>query len=852
MFHQRWYKVTPYLAPLRALVFTVVVVRLPGARVNVFLVSTGAGVCVVLFLLARAHARRIRESTQQLHRANELHEHLSAQLEQHRKKLNELISQMPGVVWEMHRQGGDLATTFISGYVEKLLGYTVADWVDEPGFWLKALHPEDRDRVLNDIAHVFETGAGGSKFRWIAKDGRVVWVETHAAVLLDAEGNGIGIRGVSMDITARHRAEETLRDKEQRLQIALSAARMASWHWDLVTGSLIWDDASYTWTEFVKRVHADDQSTVLQAIDQALQERQDVDIEFRVVQPDDATHWLVLKAKVFQGEDGRPAYITGVSIEVSDRRKAAEALRTSEERYRLAARATNDAIWDWDLATGLVQWNEGVRALFGYSAEQIGQDIAWRWEQIHEDDRERVVSGIDAVVKGGGRFWSDEYRFRCANGSYATVTDRAYIDQNESGEAVRVIAAMTDVTRLKQIEREREQLLRLEQAARKQAEAASRLKDEFLATLSHELRTPITPILGWTHLLRSRGSDPPQLERGLTVIEQNARSQAKLIEDLLDVSRIVTGKMQLKMQPVQLERILRAAIDSVQTAADAKRVRIETSVDQLPDSIAADPDRLQQVLWNLLSNAIKFTPGGGVIRILLETAGNEIRVVVSDTGEGIPSEFLPHVFDRFSQADSTLIRAHGGLGVGLAIVRYIVELHGGRVNVESLGKGRGATFTVFLPITNVETARKVKKAKPRFLRTAPNLQDLRLLLVDDEPDARELITLMLQQEGAVVTAAESSSEALEILNANPPDVLISDIAMPGENGYVLLEKLRDMEHELGRPPTPAIALTAFARDEDRKHALQVGFAAHIAKPIEIEKLVSVILGIASKHMGKAG
>jgi len=303
---------------------------------------------------------------------------------------------------------------------------------------------------------------------------------------------------------------------------------------------------------------------------------------------------------------------------------------------------------------------------------------------------------------------------------------------------------------------------------------------------------------------------------------------------------------------VQLERILRAAIDSVQTAADAKRVRIETSVDRLPDSIAADPDRLQQVLWNLLSNAIKFTSGGGVIRILLERTENEIRVVVSDTGEGIPAEFLPHVFDRFSQADSTLIRAHGGLGVGLAIVRYIVELHGGRVNVESLGKGRGSTFTVFLPITNVETARKVKKAKPRFLRTAPNLQDLRLLLVDDEPDARELITLMLQQEGAVVTAAESSREALEILNANPPDVLISDIAMPGENGYVLLEKLRDMEHELGRPPTPAIALTAFARDEDRKHALQVGFAAHIAKPIEIEKLVSVILGIASKHMGKAG
>ncbi|HYR84962.1 MAG TPA: PAS domain-containing protein [Terriglobia bacterium] len=650
-------------------------------------------------------------------------------------------------------------------------------------------------------------------------------------------------------ISHRNRAEETLRDKEARLQIALSAARMASWHWDLVTGNLMWDDAPYTWTDFVKRVHLDDQPVVRNAVDQALQERQGLDLEFRVVQPDATIRWLTLKAKVFQGEDGRPAYITGVSIDITDRRKAAEALRASEERYRLAARATNDAIWDWDLATGLVQWNEGIRTLFGYTAEQVGTDVRWRFDQIHPDDRERVVSGINAVVEGGGRFWSDEYQFRCANGSYATVTDRAYIEHNESGRAVRLIAAMTDVTRLKQAEREREQLLRLEQTARKQAESANRVKDEFIATLSHELRTPITPILGWTQLLRNRGSDPATLQRGIDVIDRSARSQAKLIEDLLDVSRIVTGKMQLKIQPVEVPRIIQAAIEAVQPAADARGVRIETTTNRSMAQIAADPDRLQQIVWNLVSNAIKFTPKGGLISISAEQAASEMRIVVRDNGEGIDPEFLPHVFDRFSQADSTNVRTHGGLGVGLSIVRYIVELHGGNVMAESLGKGHGATFTVLLPV-KTEAKSQTRRSK-RIAKAVSSLKGMRLLIVEDEPDARELLALVLEHEGAIVTKAGSVQEALAALQTNAPDILISDIAMPGENGYVLLEKLRRIEKEQERHRVPAIALTAYAREEDRKQAMEAGFKMHLSKPVDPEKLIAAILAVATKHLGKA-
>ena len=825
-----------------------------AGRLWLVLLLSGGFVSFVLFFVMRseviAHVTAV-DRAEQLRKSKGIQQQLNIQLEQHRTKLKELISQMPGVVWEMHgRPDAVLEMTFISDYVEKMLGYSAGEWIETPNLWLTVIHPEDRDRVFREITQVFQTGAGGSKFRWIAKDGRVVWVETHEAVVLDGRGEPDGIRGVTMDITARHRAEETLRDKEVRLQIALTAARMASWHWDLITGNLMWDDAPYTWADFVKQVHPEDQPSVRNAVDQALQERHDLDFEFRVVQAD-SIRWLTLKAKVFQGQDGRPAYISGVSLDVTDRRNAAEALRASEERYRLAARATNDAIWDWDLTTGLVQWNEGIRTLFGYTAEQVGTDIAWRFDQIHPGDRERVISGFNAVIDRGGRFWSDEYQFRCANGSYATVTDRAYIEQDESGKAVRLIAAMADVTRLKQAEREREQLLRLEHTARKQAESANRMKDEFIATLSHELRTPITPILGWTQLLRNRAPDGASLQRGLNVIEQNARSQAKLIEDLLDVSRIVTGKMRLKIQTVQVQPIIQAAIDAVQHAADAKNVRIEIKTDRAPLQIAADPDRLQQVVWNLLSNAIKFTPRGGTISISAEQAGDEMRIVVRDTGEGIDPEFLPHVFDRFSQADGTNVRTHGGLGVGLSIVRYVVELHGGNVIVESLGKGHGATFTVILPAKAAETTARKRKSK-QIARAVSSLNGLQLLVVDDEPDARELLALVLQQEGAFVTTAGSAQEALQVLQTSSPDVLISDIAMPGVSGYVLLGKLREMERQQKRHHVPAIALTAYAREEDRKQALEAGFEMHLSKPIESEKLIDAILFVAAKYLGKAG
>jgi signal transduction histidine kinase/CheY-like chemotaxis protein len=405
--------------------------------------------------------------------------------------------------------------------------------------------------------------------------------------------------------------------------------------------------------------------------------------------------------------------------------------------------------------------------------------------------------------------------------------------------------------RLMQAEREREQLLRLEHTARKQAESANRVKDEFIATLSHELRTPLTPILGWTQLLRHRTFEPSFVARGLDVIEHNARSQAKLIEDLLDVSRIVTGKMRVKTQTVEIQSLIESAVDAMRPAADAKGILMETAVNATAVHLPADPNRLQQVFWNLLSNAIKFTPPGGTVMIAAERTGTDLRVVVRDTGIGIDAEFLPHVFERFSQADSTNVRAHSGLGIGLAIVRYFVELHGGSVTVQSAGKGSGTTFTVVLPIKTMPARIRPRKQKP-VARTFSSLKGLRLLIVDDEPQVLELLSLVLEHEGATIVTAASAEQALQAYEINPPDILISDIAMPEENGYVLLQKIREMEQRRNRRPAPAIALTAYARDEDKQRSLEAGFDIHLSKPISSEELISALLGVARKSLGKAG
>jgi signal transduction histidine kinase len=397
-------------------------------------------------------------------------------------------------------------------------------------------------------------------------------------------------------------------------------------------------------------------------------------------------------------------------------------------------------------------------------------------------------------------------------------------------------------------EQERARLLDLEQAARKQAEEANRTKDEFLATLSHELRTPLNAILGWVQVLRMGKLDPAAATKALETIERNARSQAQLIADLLDVSRIITGKLRLDFKPVDLRRIIDSAQESVRPAADAKGIHLSISIGPLASPALGDTDRLQQVIWNLLSNAIKFTSKGGSVEVRLREVEGIAVIRVSDSGIGIRPDFLPYVFDRFRQAEGSITRTHGGLGLGLSIVRHLIELHGGTAEVESAGEGLGATFIIRLPL-RAELADDPldRTAVSQGVFNAPNLlAGVRVLVVEDEEDTRELLIVALQQCGAEVEAFASVPEALASLARQIPDVLLSDIGVPGEDGYSLIRKVRALPPGLGGD-IPAAALTAYARIEDRQRALDAGYQTHLAKPVDPAELISAIGRLAGRR-----
>jgi signal transduction histidine kinase/ActR/RegA family two-component response regulator len=402
-----------------------------------------------------------------------------------------------------------------------------------------------------------------------------------------------------------------------------------------------------------------------------------------------------------------------------------------------------------------------------------------------------------------------------------------------------------EADRLREANERLEGSLGREQRARRDAEAASRLKDEFLMTLSHELRTPLTAIYGWVRMLATDVIPPTERGRALATVERNALAQARLIDDLLDVSRAISGKLRLEPRPVNLAEIVRAAVDTVMPAVDAKGIQLRATVDETTGVIVADPDRVQQIVWNLLSNAIKFTPADGTIDLVVTRAGNDIEIVVRDTGIGIHPEFVPYVFERFRQADVGSRRQYGGLGLGLAIVRHLVELHGGSVRAESAGEGLGATFRIVLPARAVQRdVEPLAPAMPESQRgvAGSRLDGVRVLIVDDEADARELFGSILRGAGADLDVAESAAAALEIMAARPPRVLVTDIEMPGRDGYELLEAAR---RTVPGYPFAAIALTAYAREADKRRSLAAGFDLHLAKPIEPADL---ILAVASLTM----
>jgi PAS domain S-box-containing protein len=550
------------------------------------------------------------------------------------------------------------------------------------------------------------------------------------------------------------------------------------------------------------------------------------------------------------------AFIGAVYIlaDIKDRRRAEEALRVSEERFRLLLENVKDyAIFFLDTEGRIIRWSLGAERILGYQeAEILGQPSSVIFtpedlqQGVDQQELEQAVTEGRAederwhIRKDGTRFW--------ASGITTPLRD-------ETGQLRGFSKIMRDFTERKQAEDERNQLLAREQEARTAAEVANRLKDEFLATLSHELRSPLNAMLGWTRLLNSRKFDEATTTRAMQTIERSAKSQAQLVEDLLDVSRIIQGKLRLNVRPVELISAIESAIETVRPAAEAKEIRIQSVLDPSAGLVAGDFDRLQQVVWNLLSNGIKFTPKGGCVMVRLERVNSHVEITVTDTGKGIDPEFVPYVFERFRQADSSSTRVYSGLGLGLAIVRHLVELHGGTVAAYSEGEGKGATFTVKLSMMPVRVERNPgKRLHPAIdlevpFDQPPALNGVRVLIVDDEVDSRELLVAALEQFEAKVFAVGSASEALDAVSQLKPDVLVSDIGMPLEDGYSLIRKVRHLSAEQGGQ-IPAIALTAYARSEDRMKAIAAGFQIHIPKPVEPAELVTVVASLA-KRTGKA-
>ena len=422
---------------------------------------------------------------------------------------------------------------------------------------------------------------------------------------------------------------------------------------------------------------------------------------------------------------------------------------------------------------------------------------------------------------------------------------------------IEVVAGSTrDITERKQVEFERDQLLASARAARAEAERASQMKDDFLATLSHELRTPLNAILGWSQILQSTAQPTADdLTEGLAAIDRNARAQTQIIEDLLDMSRIISGKVRLDIQQLNLATVLQASLDTMRPAADAKDINLFASADPCSAMVCGDPNRLHQIFWNLISNAIKFTPRGGRVQVMLECFGSHLQVSVIDTGEGIKAEFLPHIFDRFRQVDGSTTRRHGGLGLGLSIVKQLVELHGGSVTVISPGLGQGTTFSVRLPLTVVHEPEKIETGRQPGSASIPaelykeacvKLKGVRVLVVDDEADARALLKRLLGDCGAMVRTASSAEQAFELFLAETPEVVVSDIGMPDEDGYSLIRRIRALPKDKGGQ-TPSLALTAYARAVDRMKAVRAGFNMHLVKPVEPVELLTMVasLGVRS-------
>jgi PAS domain S-box-containing protein len=673
-----------------------------------------------------------------------------------------------------------------------------------------------------------------------------LWFSATIAPARESDGVVSGVLIAGVDVTeqvhARHRIESEVAAREalaQEWRFLADAVPQIVWtahadgagdyfnrRWFEYTGAVPGAPEQPTHASLL---HPDDIAASVDAWSRAVASGATHEIECRLRRADGQYRWHLTRAVPLRAPDGTVVKWFGTSTDVDDQRRAADRLRQLGGLIELA----RDAIIVRAPDDRVVAWNRGAADLYGYSADDaLGRplhELLATEYPVSFAETWRVLLHIGA--------WEGELVHRRRDGTRITVESRWSLERDPAGHPTVVLAINHDVTARKQADAERAALLEREQAARADAEAASRMKDEFLATLSHELRTPLNAILGWSSMLRAGHVEPTRRAHAADIIERNAKHQAQLIDDILDVSRIIAGKLRLELKVLALGPILAAAADVVRPAANAKEIQI--AIDEQPTlaSLVADPTRLQQVVWNLLSNAVKFTPRGGRVTVAAENDGDEVVLRVRDDGQGISPTFLPHVFERFRQADSSTTRPHGGLGLGLSIVRHLVELHGGTVAAASEGAGRGATFTVRLPRRPPGADDVPDAATARADVTV--LRHVRVLVVDDEADARELIAEVLGAHGADVHTVSSVAAALAALPRFRPDVLVSDIAMSGEDGFELIRRVRALPADEGGR-LPALALTAYAGGEDGRRVLDAGYQLHVAKPVEPQVLAQAV------------
>jgi PAS domain S-box-containing protein len=778
---------------------------------------------------------------------------LARRLEQRVRLLETTLSHITDFAYVFDREGRFI---YINQSLLDLWGLTLDEAVGKNFFDLR--YPDDlAAKLQQQIQQVFDTGQGlTDETPYTSPTGKGGHYEYIFRPIFAADGTVENVAGSTRDITRRKQTEASLRDNVQLLRHLTR---------NIPGGSInIFDrDLRYLFAEGqgLARVGLSTEKLVGKTLDELFPPekvdyvshyyRRSLAGEHLGFELEVNGQWFIINTAPLEDEHGEVNALIVLAQDITERklaeRERERLLQSLElERSRMTYIFENSPSF-----VAVLRGPEHIFELVNPPYRQLigGRDVIGKTvgEALPEAQEQGFCELLDNVYHTGEPFVGKEIATQISRTGKLDETFLNFVYQpifETDGTVSGIFVHGVEVT---------DQVM-----ARQEAEAANRLKDEFLATLSHELRTPLTAVLGWVRMLREGNLEEPAAERALAIIERNAEAQQQLIEEVLDVSRIITGKLHLDMQPVELVPVVETAVDAVRPAAEAKNIELSVSINSEANLVSADPSRLRQVIWNLLTNAIKFTPQEGKVEVRLERVGAHVEIKIIDTGQGISPDFLPHVFDRFRQADSSSTRQYGGLGLGLAVVRYLVEQHGGSVTAESLGEHQGSTFTVHLPVSALRMdadqyarLKRGEQAGGQQLDLALSLAGVRALVVEDQADVRELLSVLLEQYGAQVLALGSAVDAVAVLRDEKIDVLISDIGMPFEDGYWLIDQVRSLNAGLGSD-LPAVALTAYATEADRERVLRAGFHAHVSKPIEPVALVSAVARVIRRGANSPG